>query len=114
MNYQLAWRTETWDLPERAEKTSGAALYHALRSIYRERDAKAVDRVVHSSLLDEVSRLRPLGAENLAEIRKVTQDIMCLGEIFHWRHRDTQDQLSSKGTDTKIWNDFMTMPEGFK
>lgn len=114
MYYQLAWRTETWDLPETSEKTSGAALYHALRSIYRERDAKAVDRVVHSSLLDEVSRLRPLGAENLAEIRKVARDIMCLGEIFRWRHHDIQDQLASKRTDTNIWNNFVTMPEGFK
>lgn len=114
MHYQLAWRTETWDLPERTEKTSGAALYHALRSVYRERDVKAVDRIVHSSLIDEVSRLRPLGAENLAEIRKVSRDIMCLGEIFRWRLRDIQDRLTSKRTDISNWNDFVTMPEGFK
>lgn len=114
MHYQLAWRTETWDLPERTEKTSGAALYQALRSVYRERDAKAVDRVVHSSLMDEVSRLRPLGAENLAEIRKVTRDIMCLGEIFRWRLGDIQDRLACKITDINNWNDFVTMPEGFE
>ncbi|KAK2463511.1 hypothetical protein APHAL10511_004262 [Amanita phalloides] len=113
MNYQLAWRTETWDLPERAETTSGAALYHAFRSIYRERDVETIDRIVRSSLLDQVSQLRPLGAENVAEIRKVTQDIMCLGQIFRWRSSDIQEQLASKRIDHTIWSDFTTMPEGF-
>ncbi|KAF8630142.1 hypothetical protein AX15_003095 [Amanita polypyramis BW_CC] len=113
MNYQLAWRTETWDLPERTEKTGGASLYHAFRSINRERNSNVIDRIVRSSLLDEVSRLRPLGAENLAEIRRVAQDIMCLGEIFRWRLPNIQDRLASKHADVAPWSDFITMPEGF-
>ncbi|KAM6497154.1 hypothetical protein JOM56_007627, partial [Amanita muscaria] len=114
MNYRLGWRTETWDLPDTTETTTGASLYHALRSIYRERDNESIERVVRSSLLAEVSRLRYLGTENLAEIREVTRDIMCLGEISRWRTRNVQARLALQETDINLWNEFVTIAEGFE
>ncbi|KAG2132781.1 hypothetical protein DEU56DRAFT_812008 [Suillus clintonianus] len=100
MCYQLGWRTETWDLPDNAGDSSGATLYQALRAVYRERDPRAVDAIVRSSLDDEMTRLRQLGTENISGIREVARNIMCLGQITQWRSDSMQQQLSSKSEDT--------------
>ncbi|KAG1739997.1 hypothetical protein EDB19DRAFT_1709685 [Suillus lakei] len=100
MCYQLGWRTETWDLPDNTGDSSGATLYQALRAVYRERDPRAVDVIVRSSLDDEMTRLRQLGTENISGIREVARNIMCLGQITQWRSHSMQQQLSSKSKDT--------------
>ncbi|KAG0709334.1 hypothetical protein DFH29DRAFT_870306 [Suillus ampliporus] len=100
MCYQLGWRTETWDLPDNAGDSSGATLYQALRAVYRERDPRAVDAIVRSSLHDEMTRLRQLGTENISGIREVARNIMCLGQITQWRSHPMQQQLSRKSEDT--------------
>ncbi|KAG1770724.1 hypothetical protein EDD22DRAFT_769941 [Suillus occidentalis] len=94
--YQLGWRTETWDLPDNTGDSSGATLYQALRAVYRERDPRAVDVIVRSSLNEEMTRLRQLGTENISGIREVARNIMCLGQIAQWRSHSTQEELSSK------------------
>ncbi|KAG1876416.1 hypothetical protein DFJ58DRAFT_754177 [Suillus subalutaceus] len=100
MCFQLGWRTETWDLPDNTGDSSGATLYQALRAVYRERDPRAVDAIVRSSLDDEMTRLRQLGTENISGIREVARNIMCLGQITQWRSHSMQQQLSSKSEDT--------------
>ncbi|KAG1746583.1 uncharacterized protein EDB91DRAFT_1345361 [Suillus paluster] len=99
MCYQLGWRTETWDLPDYAGDSSGATLYQALRAVYRERNPRAVDAIVRSSLDDEMTRLRQLGTENISGIREVARNIMCLGQITQWRSHSMQQQLSRKSED---------------
>ncbi|KAG2343944.1 hypothetical protein BDR05DRAFT_883039 [Suillus weaverae] len=101
MCYQLGWRTETWDLPDNAGDSSGATLYQALRAVYRERNPRAVDIIVRSSLDDEMTRLRQLGTENISGIREVARNIMCLGQITQWRSHFMQQQLSGKSEDTR-------------
>ncbi|PFH50273.1 hypothetical protein AMATHDRAFT_41011 [Amanita thiersii Skay4041] len=115
MNYRLGWRTETWDLPDRMENTPGASLYHSLRSLYRERDPRSVDRIVRSSLQEEVLRLRSLGSENLAQIREVVQDIMCLGQIQKLKLPSTQESLSLKDVNSGQcqWDTLVTVADGF-
>lgn len=76
MSYHLGWCTETWDLPGKAEESHlGAPLHHALRAIYRERDPGS------NSIYDQMSQLRALGDENLVEIRRVAQNLMCLYQV---------------------------------
>ena len=106
MSYKLGWRTEMWDLPDQqADGQTGVSLYHALRAIHRERDPHTVDAVVRKALNNEISRLRTLGSENLAEIREVTQNLMCLNQITQWTGTEIQNSLDLKHSDIVRWAD---------
>ncbi|KAG6890108.1 hypothetical protein C0995_012059 [Termitomyces sp. Mi166 len=113
ISYRLAWRTETWDLPESAEKSSGASIYLALRAIYRERDVRAIDHTIRRCLLTEVDRLRTLGLEDFAEIRDVIQDVMCLHEIAKWRTNAIQTSLAARDLARENWNEFLKIEDDF-
>ena len=104
MAYHLGWRTETWDLPNNAGvRNSGAPLYHALRAIYRERDAQTIDNVIKLSSFDQMEQLRTLGGENLFEIRQVTQNLMCLNQIRQWATKKNQQDLAIKQVTFGSW-----------
>ncbi len=76
LNYQLGWRTETWDLPEREqEQSSDSSLYFALRAIHVQRDQDVGHDVVRCAMFREMERLRNLGSENVAQIREVIQTL---------------------------------------
>ncbi|KAF8163206.1 hypothetical protein B0H34DRAFT_744937 [Crassisporium funariophilum] len=113
MSYRLGWRTETWDLPERTENGSSAPLYNSLRAIYRERDSGVLDGTIRTSLYKEMDRMRSLGSENLAEIREVAQDLMCLSQIVQWRQDALQKRLEQKLVEPKVWKEFMDIDNGF-
>jgi ataxia telangiectasia mutated family protein len=114
MNYRLGWRTETWDLPDRHEDDLGASLYLALRAVYRERDMLTVDSILHNALFSEMTKLRMLGPENLAEIRQVAQNLMCLNQVTHWRGKGIQKSLESKHIDINKWSDFIHVDPDFE
>lgn len=115
MSYKLGWRTETWDLPiQTVEQTPGASLYLALRAIYRERDPRAVDVAVRHAFSVEIERLRTLGAENLTEIRDVSRNLMCLGQITQWRESSFQSQLKSKKLGIKELASFTEIDSKFQ
>ncbi|RDB20837.1 Serine/threonine-protein kinase TEL1 [Hypsizygus marmoreus] len=103
--YRLAWRTETWDLPDCDEQSTGASLYLALRAIHRERDERKVDGVLRRGLSREMMRLRALGSENFTEIREVVQDLMCLHEVVKWRSDFIQVCLTSKHFSGQHWDE---------
>ncbi|KAL0580496.1 Serine/threonine-protein kinase tel1, partial [Marasmius crinis-equi] len=85
LNYQLGWRTETWDLPDlEDDHCSDASLYHALRAIHREREHDISATVVKDVLLREMDHLRSLGSENVAQIRETTRNLMSLSQITSW------------------------------
>ncbi|KAG5647810.1 hypothetical protein DXG03_007732 [Asterophora parasitica] len=113
ITYQLAWRTDTWDLPECDEQVAGASLYHALRAIHRERDERSVDIIVRKSLSREMARLRALGSENFAEIREVIQDLMCLREVAKWRQDPFQSCLASRDLSMGKWDHFVEIDQTF-
>ncbi|KAL5492086.1 TEL1 [Sanghuangporus weigelae] len=116
IEYQLGWRTETWDLPDPVLKeVPGATLYVALRAIHRERDTNVIDDIVLKSLSDELRRLRGLGIENLAEIRQVTQNLMCLAQIRRWRDSAFQNNLfsSTVTVDDIVSSDFCSLWQNF-
>ncbi|KAG5339469.1 hypothetical protein C0989_004155 [Termitomyces sp. Mn162] len=113
ISYRLAWRTETWDLPESPEKSTGASIYLALRAIYRERDVRVIDHTIRKCLFTEVDRLRTLGLEDFAEIRDVIQDVMCLHEIAKWRTNTIQTSLAARDLAKGNWNDFLQIEDDF-
>ncbi|KAI0704256.1 hypothetical protein BC835DRAFT_810570 [Cytidiella melzeri] len=99
MTYELGWRAGVWDLPQVSDTDDTAAsLYLALRSIHRERDAQIIDGIVLEHLLRQMEHLKRLGHENLVEIRQVSQALMCLNEVQHWRRSDAQARLRSEPT----------------
>ncbi|KAI0640810.1 hypothetical protein C8Q79DRAFT_1015032 [Trametes meyenii] len=113
--YSLAWRAETWDLPETlASDHSGATLYLAMRAVYRERSQYLVNNVLRHSFLDEMCRLRDLGSENFTEIRQVTQNLMCLGQVRQWTTGDIQKILLADKKDTAILDGFTRMESDFE
>lgn len=115
MSYKLGWRTETWDLPDqRDEGNSGASLYLALRAVYRERDTHTIDAIIRHALFEEVSRLRTLGTENMAEIRQVIQNLMCLNQVTRWRSGDIRNSLEAKHIDTSEWAHFFDIDPRFE
>ncbi|EKM50032.1 uncharacterized protein PHACADRAFT_153321 [Phanerochaete carnosa HHB-10118-sp] len=101
MAYALGWRTGTWDLPEHSGDQK-VALYAALRAVHRERDDRVVEASLQRTLTEEMSRLRSLADENIAEIREVAQNLMCLNEIRRWRGEEFQSQLQAKSIDPTV------------
>ncbi|KIM44739.1 hypothetical protein M413DRAFT_442693 [Hebeloma cylindrosporum] len=114
MDYRLGWRTETWDLPDRAKESSSAPLYRSLKAVYRERDPRIVEDTIRSSLFEEMERLQSLGTENLVEIRSASQDLMCLGEILGWMREDRQDLLKPEKISLENWEPFINLSEQFE
>ena len=113
MNYRLGWRTETWDLPDQREDF-GASLYFALRAVYRERDALTIDAIVRTALFGETTKLGMLGPENLAEIRQVAQNLMCLHQITHWMGSGIQKNLETKRIYNNEWSNFIHVDSDFE
>ncbi|KDR80743.1 hypothetical protein GALMADRAFT_241175 [Galerina marginata CBS 339.88] len=114
MSYILGWRTETWDLPDAAQEISGAPLYRSLRSIYRERDPRILESNIRSSLFQEMGHLRSLGSENLTEIRTVSRDLMCLGQVIQWRQDAVQDLLKPENISLDKLKDFTDIDARFE
>jgi ataxia telangiectasia mutated family protein len=114
MDYRLGWRTETWDLPDRAKESSSAPLYRSLKAVYRERDPRIMEDTIRSSLFEEMERLQSLGTENLVEIRSVSQDLMCLGEVLSWMRQDRQDLLKPDNVSLENWKPFINLSEQFE
>lgn len=114
MSYRLGWRTETWDLPDCAPDAPGVPIYSALRAIHRERDNRRIDQTVQLSLLQSLNRLRTLGPENLAEIRDVAQDVMCLYQIVQFRGEQFQKLLCTKETNVEPWQGFIDVDPAFE
>ena len=113
-SYRLAWRTETWDLPDCDDRSTAASLYLALRAIHRERDGQAVGDIIRSGLNNCMHRLRSLGSESFTGIREVIQDLMCLREIAQWRHGPIRNDLDVKQISINSWESFMDIDPRFK
>ena len=115
LSYRSGWRTETWDLPDRSELLdSDANLYTALRAIHRERDPHNIDAIIRRAFGAEMGRLRILGAENLAEIREVNRNLMCISQVTQWRSNSIQSRLKQRQIDLNEWTEFIEIEPGFE
>ncbi|THH32523.1 hypothetical protein EUX98_g1663 [Antrodiella citrinella] len=91
MTYQLGWRTEKWDLPERTgDGDIGSSLYVALRAVYRERDSQVVSNTLRRALASEMVQLSHLGSESVTDIRQILQNLMCLHQVTQWNATTSQ------------------------
>ncbi|KAK0501309.1 hypothetical protein EDD18DRAFT_731100 [Armillaria luteobubalina] len=115
LNYQLGWRTETWDLPEREqEQSSDSSLYFALRAIHVQRDQDVGHDFVRRAMFREMERLRNLGSENVAQIREVIQTLVCLYQISQSTYEPFPTLVMSKNTDVREWAPFMRVEAGIE
>ena len=115
MGYDLGWRTETWDLPERVDdRQPGAALYQAIRAVNRERDPRAIDQAIKTGLSEEMKQLRLLGDEDLVGIHEVTKSLACLNQVQLWRSSTTQLSLGSKNLNAHVWSTFSEIDSEFE
>ena len=115
LGYELAWRTQMWDLPEpRGDGQAGSALYTALRAVHRNRDQLTVDALLKATSRDEMSRLYSTGNEDMVGIRSRVQTLICLGEIRKWRGATIQDQLASGNVFPPAWEDFVDISSEFE
>ncbi|KAK0488952.1 hypothetical protein IW261DRAFT_1547949 [Armillaria novae-zelandiae] len=115
LNYQLGWRTETWDLPEREqEQSSDSSLYFALRAIHVQRDRDVGHDFVRRAMFREMERLRNLGSENVAQIREVIQTLVCLYQISQSTYEPFPTLVMSKNTDVRAWEAFTRVEAGIE
>jgi ataxia telangiectasia mutated family protein len=107
LGYELAWRTETWDVPVSSSAagppTSNALLYAALRAVHNERSLALVRSTVSTAVQVELSKLRSLSIESMAEIRAAQATLVCLREIRRWLDlRVGGDDLSKEQWDDAL------------
>jgi ataxia telangiectasia mutated family protein len=115
LSYRSGWRTGTWDLPDQSQPLdSDANLYAALRAIHRERDPHTIDTIIRRAFAAEMGRLRILGAENLAEIREVNRNLMCISQVTQWRCPSIQQRLRQRQGDPNKWTEFIEIEPGFE
>lgn len=99
--FDIAWRTNDWDLPvsDAAKATSSGSFYSALRAVHRERDQAAAQVAVEGALKAEMTRLKELGWERMAEIGKSVDNLLCLREVASWYSAPVQQALAEGDMD---------------
>lgn len=115
VDYALAWRTGTWDLPLRqSSDLPSATLYGVLRAVHRGRDPLVTDNALRMAIRVEMERLRVAGDENMAEIRRSTQSLLCLREVKYWRKDRIQSALQLRSLSSNDWETFRQLPAAFE
>lgn len=115
VDYALAWRTGTWDLPLRqSPDLPSATIYGVLRMVHRGRDPIVTDTALRMATRIEMERLRAAGDENVAEIRRSTQSLLCLREVKYWRKDRIQSSLQLRNLVNNDWESFRQLPVGFE
>ena len=115
VDYALAWRTATWDLPLRqSSDLPSATVYGVLRAVHRGRDPIVTDNALRMAIRVEMERLRAAGDENMAEIRRSTQSLLCLREVKYWRQDRIQSSLQHQSLVDSDWENFRDLPAGFE
>ena len=95
--YELAWRTDVWDLPveARAADTSSAVLYSALRASRSGRSIEVAQESVQSSLVTEIGKLSKVGLNLPSPDSKVVSTILALREVYRLIGIDEGDQMTT-------------------
>lgn len=86
VDYEVAWRTDDWNLPVPAEPQagSGAGVLTALKALHRDRDPAAVNVSIGRALCLELNGLRGAGIEAIAQVRRVSRELMCVRQTEIW------------------------------
>ena len=115
VDYALAWRTGTWDLPLRqSSDLPSATVYGVLRAVHRGRDPIVMDSALRMAIRLEMERLRAAGDENMAEIRRSTRSLLCLREVKYWRQDRIQSALQLRNLVSNDWETLRQLPAAFE
>lgn len=83
--YSLAWRTETWDLPQVANPSLPSSfLYGVMRAVHRGRNVSSTRKLCDNAVRWEIQQLKSANVENVVEIRRAIQSLLCLREVKQW------------------------------
>ena len=109
--YQLAWQTDTWDLPieKRAEGMSNVALYSALRSVHAAREESGLRALVDSVLVSEVVKLSTVNIDLPVPNSEAILTILALREVRLWASYSIKDSL-----DIRVARKMATVSDKFR
>ncbi|KZP01857.1 hypothetical protein CALVIDRAFT_508488 [Calocera viscosa TUFC12733] len=98
LEYDLAWRTDSWDLPNiRHESTNtNAALYMALQAVHRERRPEQANAVMNDAFVQTVQHLKVIPDDDMVGLLKACTTLVCLREVLHWLEPCFQIALKSE------------------
>ncbi|PVG01028.1 hypothetical protein CPB86DRAFT_728198 [Serendipita vermifera] len=83
--YSLAWRTQQWDLPQiQNSKFPGCSLYGVIRAVHRSRETTTTMELCQVAIQRELQLLAGISAENMVDIRRSIQSLLCLREVKEW------------------------------
>lgn len=108
--YQLAWQTDTWDLPieRRAAGTSSVALYSALRLVHASREHDGLLESVNAGIVSEASKLATVSLDLPMPSRDALSTLLALREIRNWAGLNIGDSL-----DLRVARDLATLSPPF-
>ncbi len=83
LSYELAWRTDTWDLPVEAGVAgeSSVSLYSALRSVRTAADRDGLMKVVEGAVQREASKLAKVSVEWPRPGKQAISTLLALNEV---------------------------------
>ncbi|KZT55265.1 hypothetical protein CALCODRAFT_357633 [Calocera cornea HHB12733] len=112
LEYDLAWRTESWDLPDIPSTSASAssALYFALQAIHRERHLVQTTTAVNRAFLQTAEQLGAIPDDDMVGLRKSCRTLVCLREILRWQDPVFQDWCKAKEIPARDLANFMNMP----
>ncbi|SGZ26417.1 BQ5605_C024g09910 [Microbotryum silenes-dioicae] len=95
LSYELAWKTDTWDLPvdRKLTSTSQAALFSTLRSVHTGHDDKVVNSTATSSLKREVRKLSCVTLDQPQPKLEAISTILALREVKAASFLQSADRL---------------------
>lgn len=95
LSYDLAWRTNTWDLPieARSSSRSSAALYSALRAAQSSVDVKATRVTSESALVSEVKKLGSVSVNLPRPDPEALVTVLALRDVHRLSSLKVGDQL---------------------
>ncbi|KAI5477754.1 protein serine/threonine kinase,ataxia telangectasia mutated family protein [Pseudohyphozyma bogoriensis] len=95
--YELAWRTDTWDLPveEHAGNTSSAVLYAALRSLHTSRETPDLEPMVNKLIASEAKKLATVSLDLPTPDGRAISTILGLREIKEWTKLNIIEDLDA-------------------
>lgn len=114
VDFALSWRTDRWDLPHTiSHQYPNASVYAALRAVHRSRHVETAREMYKDCLRTEIGRLRSASVENMVELRRTTQALLCLREIGIWLKSDVPDMEHSSLTEDQ-WSQFCQVSPSFE
>ncbi|KAL8276961.1 hypothetical protein RQP46_010596 [Phenoliferia psychrophenolica] len=98
LNYDLAWRTDTWDIPvERSTADSSAAsVYQALRQVNANRDRSALGGYIDGLLVSETWKLSGINLSTPTPDAAAVAAMLSLREVRLWAQLEIGESLDEE------------------